>query len=63
MWEIEAPEAAQPLGYKKLTEILHIKTVPHFRASYVSCKWEKKQLHFKDQDLTLYIYPSSYHRP
>jgi len=62
MWqiEIEMPEEAEALGYKKLTEVFQLKTIAHFRWSYVSPKWEKRELHFNDQDLTIYIHPPSY---
>ncbi len=60
MWQIDIPEGAVALGYKKLVELFNLKTLSHFRWSYASPKWEKRVLHFKDQNLTLYIYPPSY---
>ena len=60
MWQFEIPEGAWPLGYKKLIEIFNLNVISHFRWSYVSPKWEKRALHFNDQNLTLYIYPLSY---
>jgi hypothetical protein len=60
MWEIEIPEGATALGYKKLSEIFKLGSVSHYRWSYASTKWEKCEYHFNDQNLTLYIYPYSY---
>lgn len=60
MWEIEVPKAADALGYKKLVDMFDLTTIPHFRWSYASPKSENKVIHFKDQNLTLYIYPSSF---
>lgn len=60
MWQIEIPEGATALGYKKLTELFKLKAIAHFRWSYASPKWEKREHHFKDQNLTVYIYPHSY---
>lgn len=60
MWEFEIPEGAKALGYKRLIEIFNLKVIPHFRWSYASSKWEKREFHFKDQNLTLYIYPQTY---
>lgn len=61
MWEIEIPKGATALGYKKLIEIFKLKTIPHFRWSYASPKWEKREFRFNDQNLMIYLYPSSYH--
>lgn len=61
MWEIEIPQGATALGYKKLVEIFKLETVPHFRWSYASPKWEKRKFRFNDQNLIIYLYPSSYH--
>ncbi len=60
MWETDVPDGAKAIGYKKLVELYDIQTIPHFRWSYVSSKSERKVLHFADQNLILYIYPSSY---
>src|SRR3990167_4322068 len=60
MWQVEVPEGAIALGYRKLIEMFNLKVVPHFRWSYVSLKWEKRELYFKNQNITLYIYPPSY---
>lgn len=60
MWQFEIPAGAEALGYRKLVDIFNLKTLPHFRWSYVSPKWEKRELHFSDQNLTLFIYPASY---
>ncbi|MEI8300130.1 MAG: Fic family protein [Chlamydiota bacterium] len=59
MWQVEIPEGAEPLGYKKLIEVFHLKTIPHFCFSYASLKWEKREIYWKDYSLTIYIYPSS----
>ncbi len=63
MWQMEIPEGATPLGYKKLVETFNLKTIPHFCWSYASPKSERREFHFKDQNLTLYIYPNTYHQP
>jgi hypothetical protein len=62
MWEIEVPVGAKPLGYKKLVEDFDLKVIPHHCWSYVSPKSERRQYYFKDQNLTLYIYPNTYAR-
>jgi hypothetical protein len=60
MWRTEIPEGAVALGYKRLVDIFSIKTIPHFRWSFASPKWEKREFRFDDQKLTIYLYPSSY---
>jgi hypothetical protein len=60
MWEIDAPLGAEPLGYKKLIALFDLGPVSHYRWSYASPRWEKRELHFNDQNLSLYIYPCSY---
>ena len=60
MWQSELPEGAEALGYRKLIERFHLNPIPHFRWSYVSPKWEKRALPFNDQNLSVYIYPTSY---
>ena len=60
MWEIEVPLEAEPLGYKKLVSLFALGAVTHFRWSYASLKWEKREVHFNDQNMSLYIYPCSY---
>lgn len=60
MWQTDVPEGATALGYRRLVETFNIRSIPHFRWSYASGKIEKRILHFNDQNLTLYIYPSSY---
>ena len=53
MWQVEILEGYSPLGYKKLVEIFDVKTISHWRWSYASSKWEKREVHFKDQNLML----------
>lgn len=62
MWEIEVPVGAKPLGYKKLVEDFDLKVIPHYCWSYVSLKSERRNCYFKDQNLTLSIYPNTYAR-
>jgi Fic family protein len=59
MWEIDIPDNAKPVGYRWLVEQYGIEVFDHYRWSYVSEKWEKKELHFDDQNLTLHIFPPS----
>lgn len=63
MWSTEIPFDAEPIGYRALIEMFKIKTIPHDRWSYISPKWEKRQIDCKDQKLTLYLYPPSYRLP
>ena len=42
MWEIDVPHDAIPIGYKKLVEDFNLNSIPHYRWSYVSPKWEKE---------------------
>lgn len=60
MWQVEILDGYSSLGYKKLVETFDLKTISHWRWSYASPKWEKREVQFKDQNLTLYIYPPSY---
>ena len=60
MWQIEVPQGARPLGYRKLVEDFNLKTISHFCWSYISPKSERKTFHYKDQNLTLYIYPNNH---
>lgn len=60
MWQMEVPPGAEPLGYKKLIDFYHLKTLSHFRWSYVSPKWEKRNVYFKDLNLKIVIYPPSF---
>jgi len=60
MWEMEVPVGATALGYRRLVELFNVKTIPHFRWSFASPKWEKREFHFNDQNLTIHLYPSSY---
>lgn len=50
----------EPLGYSALIEMFHLKTAPHYRYSYISKKWERKEIRYEDQNLTVHIYPPSY---
>ncbi len=60
MWELEIPKDAKPLGYKKLVEIFNLNVFPHYRWSYVSSKWEKKEIHSHGTDTSIFLYPPSY---
>ena len=63
MWQTEIPEGSSPLGYRALIEHFNISAIPHFRWSYAAPKWEKRELHFREQNLELHIYPPSYWLP
>ncbi|MFS8564214.1 MAG: hypothetical protein LVR00_07905 [Rhabdochlamydiaceae bacterium] len=63
MWEFAVPLDAEPLGYKKLVELFTLESIPHFRWSYASLKWDTKELHFDNARISLYIYPCSYRLP
>ncbi|MBA3604025.1 MAG: Fic family protein [Parachlamydiaceae bacterium] len=59
MWSIELPEGTKAIGYKYLVDLYQLKVMGHHCWSYVSPKWEKRSLHYKDSDLTLFLYPPS----
>lgn len=58
MWDIEIPIGAKPIGYRYLVDAYGLQ-LEHHCWSYVCPKWEKKSLHFKNPDLTLFLYPPS----
>ena len=61
MWQFEVPPGSTPIGYRALIEMLEIKDVlPHYRWSYLSSKWEKREILLDRQNLTLHIYPNNY---
>ncbi len=57
MWSTEIQNDSTPVGYRALVELFQIETLPHYRWSYVSKKWERKELHFEDQGISIYLYP------
>jgi hypothetical protein len=60
MWQTEVPSDSHPIGYRALVDLFQLEVPPHFRWSYTSTKWEKREIKFDDQNLTLYIYPPDY---
>jgi hypothetical protein len=60
MWRAEIPVGAESLGYRALVELYNITCTPHYRWSYASPKWEKREIRFDDQNLSIYLYPPSY---
>lgn len=60
MWELEIPGDAEPLGYKKLVEMFNLKVFPHYRWSFVSPKWGKKEIHSQGTDSSIFLYPPSF---
>jgi hypothetical protein len=60
MWQIEVPAGSESLGYRALVELFNITCAPHYRWSYASPKWEKREVRFDDQNLSIHLYPPSY---
>lgn len=60
MWNTEIGPQDKPIGYRWLVELFEIKTLPHYRWSFVSPKWEKKELYLEDEKVHLFIYPPHY---
>ena len=60
MWQIEVPIGSESLGYRALVELFNIKCAPHYRWSFASPKWEKREVRFDDQNLSIHLYPPSY---
>lgn len=58
---MELPEGAKALGYRRLIEVYQLGELKNYCWSYASPKWEKKSLHFKEPDFTLFLYPPSMH--
>jgi hypothetical protein len=60
MWEMELSEGDRPIGYRALVEQFKISAIPHFRWSYVSTKWDRRDVWCEADRLMLCIYPPSY---
>lgn len=60
MWEYEISAQYAPIGYKALVDLFGIKTISHFRWSFTSPKWEKRELYFEEEKLKVFIYPPQY---
>ena len=60
MWQVEVPVGSESLGYRALVELFNITCIPHYRWSFACPKWEKREVRFDDQDLTIRLYPPSY---
>ena len=48
------------MGYRALVEQFNITCAPHYRWSYASPKWEKREIRFDDLDLSIHLYPPSH---
>jgi len=59
MWQNEIPEGSRPIGYQWLLKNFQLKNLPSTSISFISPKWEKRSLHFKDLNLTVSLYPPS----
>jgi len=60
MWEFDIPVGAEPIGYRFLFELFELKTLAHYRWSYVSPGWEPKEFKYEHNNIELHIYPKSY---
>ncbi len=60
MWELELPQGSEPIGYRALVELFNLRVLPHYRWSYTSTKWEKKEIKLKKKNLEIHIYPPSF---
>ena len=60
MWQAEVPAGSESLGYRALVEQFNIACVPHYRWSYASQRWEKREVRYDDHNLSVYLYPPSH---
>ncbi len=60
MWEFELSSGDRPIGYRALVERFGIRAISHFRWSYISMKWDKREVFCEADLLTLHFYPPSY---
>jgi len=58
MWQLDLPTGAEPIGYRFLVEHFNLKTLPHYRWSYVGPRWETKE--FTYEAIVVHLYPKSY---
>ncbi len=55
---IEIPHDAKPLGYKALVDFYDLKTIPHWRWSYVVQRGSRHIIHYDDYEY--HLYPKKY---